>query len=105
MPEGGTAMSHRPHLTSPDLDLTGAPPAERGGPASTLVPLLIDIAGLAQLLARSVPSLHRDDAAGRLPAALRICGSKRWRYAEIVEWVELGCPSRSEFEGLHRGRR
>src|SRR5262245_2644714 len=84
-------------------------PAEAGRhqatPGAPLAPLLIDITGLAALLARSVPSLHRDDAAGRLPAALRIGGSKRWRYAEIVEWVELGCPSRSEFEVLHRGRR
>jgi hypothetical protein len=67
-------------------------------------PLLLDIRGLAYLLARSVPSLHRDDAAGRLPAALRIGGSKRWRYPDIVEWVELGCPSRVEFEALRKSR-
>jgi hypothetical protein len=52
-----------------------------------------------------VPSLHRDDAAGRLPAALRIGGSKRWRYADIAEWVELGCPSRADFEARRRNCR
>jgi predicted DNA-binding transcriptional regulator AlpA len=74
--------------------------AERrlASPAVKLPPLLVDIAALAELLARSVPSLHRDDAAGRLPAGLRIGGSKRWRYSDIVAWVELGCPPRAEFE-------
>jgi predicted DNA-binding transcriptional regulator AlpA len=60
---------------------------------------------LAALLSRSIPSLHRDDAAGRLPAALRIGGSKRWRYSDIAEWVELGCPSRADFDALRRNRR
>ena len=71
-------------------------------PAAAPAPLLIDINGLAAALARSVPSLHRDDAAGRLPAAVRIGGSKRWRYADIVEWVALGCPRRAEFEARRR---
>jgi predicted DNA-binding transcriptional regulator AlpA len=76
----------------------------QAAPNTTLTPLLIDIDGLAALLARSVPSLHRDDAAGRLPAALRIGGSKRWRYADIVVWVELGCPARAEFETRRKAR-
>ena len=63
-----------------------------------LTPLLIDINGLAIVLSRSVASLHRDDAAGRLPAALRIGGSKRWRLSEISEWVKAGCPCRSEWQ-------
>ncbi len=74
-------------------------------PAVRMPKLLIDINGLAALLSRSTPSLHRDDAAGRLPAALWIGGSKRWRYAEIAEWVEQGCPPRAEFEARARGNR
>lgn len=65
--------------------------AERSG----LPPLLIDIGMLSELLHRSVASLHRDDAAGRLPAGLRLGASKRWRYAEIVEWVQAGMPDRA----------
>jgi predicted DNA-binding transcriptional regulator AlpA len=80
----------------------GAPTAEpnrRPATAPTAsTPLLIDRPGLATLLCRSVPSLDRDDAAGRLPAALWIGGSKRWRYSDIAEWVEMGCPPRVEFE-------
>jgi hypothetical protein len=60
---------------------------------------------LSVLLARSIASLHRDDAAGRLPAALRIGGSKRWRYADIALWVGLGCPPRAEFEALRQNHR
>jgi predicted DNA-binding transcriptional regulator AlpA len=52
-----------------------------------------------------VPSLHRDDAAGRLPAALRIGGSKRWRYAEITAWVEAGCPTRAEWAAIKHNHR
>lgn len=71
-------------------------------PPDSLVPLLLDRPGLAVLLCRSVPSLDRDDAAGRLPAAVRIGGSKRWRVADVMAWVEMGCPSRAEFEARRR---
>jgi predicted DNA-binding transcriptional regulator AlpA len=70
----------------------------------TPAPLLIDVAALAVLLCRSPASLHRDDAAGRLPRALRIGGSKRWRLAEVVSWVEAGMPGRREWEVLRDHR-
>ena len=68
--------------------------------ASDLSPLLLDIKGLAKLLSRSVGSLWRDDAAGRLPRAVRIGSSKRWRFDEIRDWVSAGCPSRSDWEAI-----
>jgi predicted DNA-binding transcriptional regulator AlpA len=61
----------------------------------------VDITGLSDLLQRSPASLYRDDAAGRLPAGLKIGGSKRWRYSEIVAWVEAGCPCRREWEARY----
>ena len=57
------------------------------------VPLLIDIHTLSALLGRSVASLERDQAAGRLPAPVRLGGSKRWRRADIESWVAAGCPT------------
>lgn len=57
-------------------------------------PLLVDIHALAVLLDRSVASLERDQAAGRLPAPVRIGGSKKWRRADIEAWVAAGCPVR-----------
>jgi predicted DNA-binding transcriptional regulator AlpA len=67
-------------------------------PAPELPPLLLDMPALSRLLHRSEASLYRDAAAGRLPAGLRLGGSKRWRYAEIVAWVEAGCPDRRTWE-------
>lgn len=67
---------------------------------SELPPLLVDIDTLSKLLQRSVASLRRDDASGHVPAALRIGGSKRWRYSEILAWVQAGAPERSAWEAL-----
>jgi predicted DNA-binding transcriptional regulator AlpA len=60
--------------------------------------LLIDIAGLSQLLARSEASLYRDDSAGRIPAGRKLGASKRWVYSEIVAWIEAGMPDRRTWE-------
>jgi predicted DNA-binding transcriptional regulator AlpA len=66
-------------------------------PRSAGPPLLVPVRDLARLLGRSVPSLRRDDAAGRLPAPVRIGGSKRWRATEIAAWVAVGCPARANW--------
>lgn len=58
-------------------------------------PLLLDIKCLAVLLTRSVASLERDQAAGRLPAPVRIGGSKKWRRADIEAWVAASCPAQT----------
>lgn len=60
-------------------------------------PLLIDARQVAALLDRSLPSVRRDDAAGRLPAPLSLGGSKKWRKAEIEAWVAAGCPGRARW--------
>jgi predicted DNA-binding transcriptional regulator AlpA len=54
--------------------------------------LLIDIEELSALLNRSVASLERDQAAGRVPAPVYVGSSKRWRRAEVEAWVAAGCP-------------
>jgi predicted DNA-binding transcriptional regulator AlpA len=63
-------------------------------------PLLIDIRDLAGLLSRSVPSLERDQAAGRLPDPVRIGRSKFWRKAEVEAWVAAGCPDRARWAAV-----
>jgi predicted DNA-binding transcriptional regulator AlpA len=65
-------------------------------------PELVDIQGLAQLLSRSEGALHRDDAAGRMPSAVRIGGSKRWRISEIRAWVRAGCPCRKDWNAMRK---
>jgi predicted DNA-binding transcriptional regulator AlpA len=69
-------------------------PTPGPGPDPPGPPLLLSVRDLARLLGRSVPSLDRDDAAGRLPAPVRLGGSKKWRTDEIVAWVAAGCPDR-----------
>ena len=81
---------------SPSPAAADQPPVLVAEPA----PLLIGIRELSRILSRSVASLHRDDAAGRLPGALWIGSSKRWRLSEITAWTEAGCPSRREWELL-----
>jgi len=88
-------------IATPDPALAprDPPAAERQAPpASGLAPLLINITGLSQLLARSEASLYRDDSAGRIPAGRKLGGSKRWVYAEIVAWVEAGMPDRRTWQ-------
>ena len=66
--------------------------------------LLIDIRALSAMLSRSVASLERDQAAGRLPPALRIGGSRLWRRAEIEDWVAAGCPDATRWAALRGGK-
>ncbi len=101
IPDTAASVSSADRLAdAPNMEAKHLKHSQAAPPA----PLLLDIATLAVVLARSVPSLHRDDAAGRLPAALRIGGSKRWRYSEIVAWVEVGCPSRTEWQARNSKR-
>jgi len=73
-------------------------------PVTMLPPLLVDMAGLSQLLSRSEASLYRDDSAGRIPAGRKLGGSKRWVYSEIVAWVEAGMPCRRTWEAMKAAR-
>jgi predicted DNA-binding transcriptional regulator AlpA len=86
-------------LSSPEIAMTVSTerPTRDTGPDPPGQSLLLSVRDLARLLGRSVPSLDRDDAAGRLPAPVRIGGSKKWRRAEIVAWVAAGCPDRASW--------
>src|SRR5262249_32095359 len=78
-----------------------------GGAASASpraeLPLLVDIKQLSVLLSRSAASLERDAAAGRLPPAVRLGGSRRWRLSEIVRWVDAGCPDVDRWRSMKGG--
>lgn len=83
-------------------DRPEAPPLAEAGQVPGR--LLIAIRSLSVVLDRSVAALYRDDAAGRLPTGLKIGGSKRWRYSEIIDWVNAGCPIRSVWEAMRDGK-
>lgn len=58
--------------------------------------LLIDAEQLAIILGISVRSVWRYHRAKRIPAPVRLCGTVRWRRAEIIQWINDGCPSCQE---------
>lgn len=58
----------------------------------------LSIHDLAIYIQRSLPSLHRDNAAGRIPRPVKIGGSLRFLRSDIDLWLSLGCPEREEFE-------
>lgn len=89
-----------PKTTKLDPEVLTMPVASDAAPDTPLADpaaLLINIKALALLLSRSVASLERDQAAGRLPAPLRLGGSKLWRRAEIKAWVAAGCPDAAQW--------
>lgn len=66
---------------------------------------LITAKELAAMLSTSVRSVWRYRSAGRLPETVNIAGSIRWRRKDIVQWIEMGCPDRQEFEARKGAQR
>jgi excisionase family DNA binding protein len=44
------------------------------------------------------------DAAGKLPAPVRIGATVRWRAAELDAWAAAGCPDRATWAALRAAR-
>lgn len=67
-------------------------------PAATLpVPLLASAAQAAALCGLSVRTWWRLDSSGRIPKAVLLGGSKKWRRSELEAWTAAGCPPRTEW--------
>jgi predicted DNA-binding transcriptional regulator AlpA len=56
-------------------------------------PLLISVDELAMILKMSPRSVWRNLSAGKIIEPVRIGGSVRWRFQEIKNWIEQGCPT------------
>jgi excisionase family DNA binding protein len=76
--------------TNGDIDLVN-----RGGTGVDATPILISAEELARLMRVSERTLWRLLSAGKVPQPVRIGRSTRWRYAEVREWIEKGCPGPS----------
>ena len=63
-------------------------------------PLVVDAKRLAKLLCSGVRTVRTWDAAGKLPAPLRIGGRVLWRVDVIRAWLAAGAPSREVREAL-----
>ncbi len=56
------------------------------------VPVLINAEELARMMDVSERTLWRLLSGGKVPQPVRIGRNTRWRLAEVVEWIERGCP-------------
>lgn len=65
---------------------------------------LITAEQLAERLARSVRTVWRDDASGKIPAPIVRRGKfVRWQSKEIDLWIRRGCPIREVWERMNKG--
>ncbi|MCH8852694.1 MAG: hypothetical protein IID41_08590 [Planctomycetes bacterium] len=53
---------------------------------------------MAARLRLSTRQIWKLKASGRIPDAVRVARSVRWRTSDIDDWIQLGCPSRERFE-------
>lgn len=90
---GGIRLSDAERLKAADLRtglLLGKVPDTAG--------LLIDKKVMARLLNVSLRTLHQLHVTEAIPEAVRLGGSiVRWKLAEILDWMDAGCPTRSKW--------
>lgn len=68
---------------------------------ATFEALLLSAKQAAMLCGMSLATWHRKNAAGLVPAPVRLGpGCVRWSRRSLAEWVRLGCPNRKTFEAL-----
>lgn len=90
----GAAVNDVVPLPSPRRD----PSVSRRDNCRRLKPLAVDARGLAGLLCCGLRTVRTWDAAGKLPAPIRIGGRVVWRVSEIRAWLAAGAPDRAEWE-------
>jgi predicted DNA-binding transcriptional regulator AlpA len=71
--------------------------------AAAVEPLLVGRRDAARIAGVSRATWDRLTAAGRTPAPVRLGGRTLWRVEDLRRWVELGCPSRREYDVLRDG--
>jgi predicted DNA-binding transcriptional regulator AlpA len=68
-------------------------------------PLVADAKRLSRLLAVGLRTIRAWDAAGKVPAPIRVGGKVLWRLDEIKSWIAAGAPDRDAWTALRAGRR
>ena len=72
---------------------------------ATGAPLVVDARRLAAMLCAGVRTVRAWDAAGRLPAPVRIGGRVCWRLDEIRAWLDAGAPDRATWAAMVAARK
>jgi prophage regulatory protein len=68
-------------------------------------PLVADAKSLAGLLAVGLRTVRTWDAAGKLPAPVRIGGRVVWRLDEVRAWLDAGAPDRETWAAIRAARK
>jgi prophage regulatory protein len=68
-------------------------------------PLVADAAALAILLTLSVRTIRTLDAAGKIPAPIRLGGRVVWLLDEIRAWLAAGAPDRKTWQARREAAR
>ena len=78
------------------LELQVGDDLSRGGVLDK--PLMVTAKQAAPMCGKSLRTWRTWDAAGRIPRAVRVGGSKLWRLDELRAWAAAGCPRRDDWE-------
>jgi prophage regulatory protein len=87
------------------LRFDALPAADRPTPTPALEPLLLSARDLAALLRLGLRTIRSMDAAGKLPAPVRVGGSVRWRLDELRAWLDAGAPDRETWARIRAARK
>ncbi len=63
---------------------------------------LIDVKEVARMLQVAVRTVWRLRSSHKIPEPVPVGGSVRWRYQELVEWINSGCPLPAKSPGNTR---
>jgi len=55
-------------------------------------PMLISVTEVATMLSISPRTVWRLLSTGKIIRPIRLGGAVRWRYDDVVRWIEDGCP-------------
>lgn len=60
---------------------------------------MLDVGAVAELLSCSPRSVFRLADAGAMPWGVKVAGLRRWRRAELLDWLSKGCPAHRRVGG------
>ena len=80
-------------------------PSQPEAVAAHIEPALLRARDAAQLCGIGLATWWRWDAAGKMPRGFKIGGARLWSRAELLAWIDAGCPGRSEWQARREAER
>jgi predicted DNA-binding transcriptional regulator AlpA len=75
-----------------DEEHAGAIPAASGGEQSGEGTALVDATEAARMCKASVSMFYKMTRAGKTPRPIKFGKLMRWRWRDLSEWIDAGCP-------------